>query len=164
MLAVLLLAMALARLGTSLAHRAVPRPCEMAITAQDEVSAILDKLEDGRLSARQAVRRVAGSQRGAHRNLITLASVGFAWANGPFILRLPFVPLAMIATGAETFLYPPAYVVLGLIALLGRKGGLQQFLACFPALPVTRLVLALLRARAPLSIGVGGGTFSFSIE
>ena len=67
-------------------------------------------------------------------------------------------------TPSKPYPYSGLIAVLGLIALLGRKGGLQQFLACFPALPVTRLVLTLLRARAPVSIGVGEGTFSFSIE
>jgi len=161
-LAILLLAVAATCFAASVTRgvaRRLRRP-DVAPVLGGDLDAIIGDLESGRLTPEQALRRVTGGRQAAGRPLISFMNIGFAGPTRSLSLHLPFLPIAMAVAGAEFVVYPLVYAAAGTIALIGRKAGLRRFLGAFPALPISRALFALLRARAPLEFGAAGARFS----
>lgn len=132
---------------------------------KDRVSAILDRVEDGRLSAEQAIRFLAARPAPATLRGIRCIRLEIGRDERPFRLTLPFLPAAVVLMVAELVLYPLVLLVLWIVRSRSHDRELAPVLANLPVLPLTRTLAALIQSRAPLQIGVqdDGAGFSLSV-
>ncbi len=131
----------------------------------DRISDILDDVERGRLASDEAVRLLLSRSVVARRRGIRWLRIEFG-SRRPFRLRAPFVPVAMLLAGVEVALYP-AIVVAGWIAARRTDDAqIKRILSGLPLLPLSRILLAVLRSGAPFGAAVqdGGDRFCISVD
>ncbi len=133
---------------------------------RDEVASVLDALEAGRLTAREAVRRL-------RRPDSPPAGPGPRWLTlevgrepRPLRLGLPLVPLAVALAALEVVAYPIALVALRVAARASDQPRLRRVASEVPAFPVSRFLAAFLRGGGPVSVEVGRdpGTFRLRLD
>jgi hypothetical protein len=161
-LGIWLLAWGLAYLGSRFLRRVSGRGTPQA-ARDDGVEAVLSDLEAGRLSPARAIRRLSARQGAGRRHLITLLCAEVRTDGMSFALRLPYLPLVALLMGLELIVYPLGFVLAGLFALIWRKRTLRAILADLPVLPVSRLLMVLLRYGAHFETAVGQFSARFSI-
>jgi hypothetical protein len=164
MLGTLLLGM-LAASGGRRALRRLAGAARKPPLSGDDVPALLDAVESGRLSVAAALRRLSRPHR-VRRSLIMLVTFRLSRGARSSGVSLPFTPLAIIAVGLEFCLYPILYVAVGALSLCRGQADLRDLLAIVPALPVSRVLSYMLVWRRRFEIAVNGPRvgFRFAVE
>jgi hypothetical protein len=130
-----------------------------------EIGDILDEVERGRLGVDQAVRLLLAPPALAAGRGMRWVRVEFG-AGRPVRFRLPFAPAAMLLAGIEVALYPAVVLAARIAASRTDDVQIRRVLSGLPFLPISRILLAVLRSGAPFAVAVkdGAGGFSISVD
>lgn len=156
------LAWVLVYLGSHFVRRVFGRGTPRA-ARDDSVEAVLDELEAGRLSPARAIRRLSRRQGAGGRHLITLLCAEVRTDGMSFALWLPYLPLMALLMGLEFIGTPVGVRPRRPVRLDWRKRTLRAILADLPVLPVSRLLMVLLRSGPHFETGAGQFFARFSI-
>jgi hypothetical protein len=132
----------------------------------DDVTSVLDAVDAGRLTAREAVRRLRRRHPAPARAGPTWLTLEVGREPRPLRLGLPLVPLAVALAAFEVVAYPIALVALRVAARAADQPRLRRVASEVPAFPVSRFLAAFLHGGGPVSVEVGGdaGTFRLRLE
>ena len=132
---------------------------------EDRISDILGDVERGRLASDQAVRLLLSRPVVARTRGIRWLRIEFG-SRRPVRLRVPFVPAAMLLAGVEVAIYPAIIAAGWLMALWSDDVQVKRILSGLPLLPLSRILLAVLRFGAPFGVAVqdGGDRFRISVD
>ncbi len=84
-------------------------------------------------------------------------------AGRPVRFRLPFAPVAMLLAGMEVALYPAVMLAGRIAASRTEDVQIKRVLSNLPFLPISRVLLAVLRSGAPFGVAVRDGDRQFRI-
>lgn len=132
---------------------------------EDRIGDILDDVERGRLASDQAVRLLLSRPAVARTRGIRWLRIEFG-SRRPVRLRVPLVPAAMLLAGVEVAVCPAIMVAGWLIALWSDDVQVKRILSGLPLLPLSRVLLAVLRSGSPFGVAVqdGGDRFRISVD
>jgi len=130
---------------------------------EDRIGHILDDVEQGRLAPGEAIRLLLSRPSVAPRRGIRWLRVEFG-SRRPVRLRVPFVPVAMLLGGVEVALCPVLMLAGWIAASRTEDVQIKRLLCGLPILPLSRVLLAVLRSGAPFGVALRDGEDRFRVS